>query len=74
MPPVSRPKPGLELTERQRAVLALMVEGVNNTQIARRLAVSPCTIKSHVSSVLAKFGVSSRIEAVTLASRHALVT
>jgi len=68
------PKPGLDLTERERVVLALMVEGLNNTQIAGRLVVSPSTIKSHVSSILAKLGVSSRTEAVTLALRHGLVT
>jgi NarL family two-component system response regulator LiaR len=68
------PMPGLDLTERERAVLALMVEGLNNTQIAGRLTVSPSTVKSHVSNILSKLGVSSRTEAVTLALRHGLVT
>jgi NarL family two-component system response regulator LiaR len=68
------PKPGLDLTERERVVLALMVEGLNNTQIAGRLTVSPSTIKSHVSNILTKLGVSSRTEAVTLALRHGLVS
>jgi NarL family two-component system response regulator LiaR len=68
------PKPGLDLTDRERAVLALMVEGLNNTEIAKRLGVSPSTIKSHVSNILTKLGVSSRTEAVTLALRHGLVT
>jgi NarL family two-component system response regulator LiaR len=68
------PAPGLDLTEREREVLALMVEGLNNTQIAGRLTVSPSTIKSHVSNVLSKLGVASRTEAVTLALRHKLVT
>lgn len=67
------PKPGLDLTERERAVLALMVEGLNNTQIAGRLGVSPSTIKSHVSNILSKLGVSSRTEAVTLALRNGLI-
>ena len=61
--------PGPELTERELEVLALMVEGLNNTQIAGRLTVSPSTIKSHVSSILSKLGVASRTEAVTLALR-----
>jgi len=68
------PKPGLDLTEREREVLTLMVEGLNNTQIAGRLTVSPSTIKSHVSNILTKLSVSSRTEAVTLALRHGLVT
>lgn len=63
------PAPGLDLTERERDVLRLMIEGLNNTQIAGRLTVSPSTIKSHVSSILAKLGVASRTEAVTLALR-----
>jgi two-component system, NarL family, response regulator LiaR len=65
--------PMLNLTEREREVLSLMVEGLNNTQIAGRLTVSPSTIKSHVSSILSKFGVASRTEAVTLALRNGIV-
>jgi NarL family two-component system response regulator LiaR len=68
------PPPGMDLTERERTVLALMVEGLNNTQIAGRLTVSPSTIKSHVSSILGKLGVSSRTEAVTLALRNRIVS
>jgi NarL family two-component system response regulator LiaR len=67
------PTPGLDLTEREREVLSLMIEGLNNTQIAGRLTVSPSTIKSHVSSILSKLGVASRTEAVTLALRHKLI-
>ncbi len=67
------PAPGLDLTEREREVLALMVEGLNNTQIAGRLTVSPSTIKSHVSNILSKLGVASRTEAVTLALRNRIV-
>jgi len=67
------PPPGLDLTERERAVLALMVEGLNNTQIAAKLTVSPSTVKSHVSNILTKLGAASRTEAVTLALRTRLV-
>jgi NarL family two-component system response regulator LiaR len=67
------PVRGLDLTEREREVLALMIEGLNNTQIAAKLSVSPSTIKSHVSNILSKLGVSSRTEAVTLALRQKLV-
>jgi len=64
------PTPGLDLTEREREVLALMIEGLNNTQIAVRLTVSPSTNKSHVSHILSKLVVASRTEAVTLALRN----
>jgi NarL family two-component system response regulator LiaR len=70
---VQPPPPGHDLTAREQAVLALMVEGLNNREIAARLVVSPATIKSHVSHILRKLGVSSRTEAATLAVRHELV-
>jgi two-component system, NarL family, response regulator LiaR len=67
------PVPDFGLTEREREVLVLLVEGLNNTQIAGRLSVSPSTIKSHVSNLLSKFGVESRTEAATLALRNHIV-
>ena len=67
------PAPGLDLTERELEVLALMVEGLNNTQIAGRLTISSSTVKSHVSNILSKLGVASRTEAVTLALRSRLI-
>jgi NarL family two-component system response regulator LiaR len=67
------PALGLDLTERELEVLTLMVEGLNNTQIAGRLTVSTSTVKSHVSNILSKLGVSSRTEAVTLALRSRLL-
>jgi NarL family two-component system response regulator LiaR len=68
------PAPGFDLTERERVVLALMVEGLNNTQIAGKLTVRLSTVKSHVSNILSKLGVASRTEAVTLALRNHLVS
>ncbi|MBC7877925.1 MAG: response regulator transcription factor [Anaerolineales bacterium] len=68
------PAPGLTLTEREREVLGLMIEGLNNIQIAGRLTVSPSTIKSHVSNILSKLGVASRTEAVTLALRNRILS
>jgi NarL family two-component system response regulator LiaR len=66
--------PGISLTDREREVLTLMVEGLNNTQIAALLTISPSTVKSHVSSILAKLRVTSRTEAVTLALRNRLIS
>jgi len=51
------PKPGLGLTEHEREVLALMVAGLNNAQIAKKLIVSPSTVKSHVSNIMSKLSV-----------------
>lgn len=68
------PPPGLDLTEREREVLSLMIEGLNNTQIAGKLTVSPSTIKSHVSNILSKLHVASRTEAVTLALRNHIIS
>ena len=66
--------PGHDLTAREREVLALMVQGLNNNAIAERLVVSLSTAKTHVSNVLTKLGVTSRTEAVALAVEHKLVT
>jgi NarL family two-component system response regulator LiaR len=68
------PTPGHDLTAREREVLALLVQGLNNTQIADKLVVSPSTIKSHVSHILSKLGVTSRTEVAALAVRRGLVT
>ena len=67
-------EPGFDLTPRELEVLALMVEGLNNPQIAERLVVSRSTVKFHVSSILSKLGVASRTEAVSLALKQNLVT
>jgi two-component system, NarL family, response regulator LiaR len=64
---------GDDLTEREREVLALMVDGMNNQQIAERLVIGLSTAKSHVSNVLSKLCVSTRTEAVSFALKHGLV-
>jgi NarL family two-component system response regulator LiaR len=66
-------QPGDDLTRREREVLALMVEGLSNPEIAARLIISRSTARAHVSNVLAKLGVSKRAEAITLALRNKLV-
>jgi DNA-binding CsgD family transcriptional regulator len=59
-----------DLTGRGRDVLALLVEGLKNTQVAEWPVVSPSTIKSHVSHVLAKLAVASRTGAAALTVRR----
>lgn len=66
-------KIGEDLTEREREVLALLVEGLNNNEIADRLVVSRSTAKFHVSSILSKLDASSRTEAVAIALQNNLV-
>jgi NarL family two-component system response regulator LiaR len=62
-----------DLTERERDVLRLVVEGLANKQIAQRLGIGEKTIKTHVSRVLAKLGVADRTQAAVLAIREGLV-
>ena len=61
------------LTDREREILILMVDGLDNSAIARRLFLSPSTVKNHVSSILAKLGVESRVQAAVHAVRAGLV-
>lgn len=70
--PSSRPAAS-SLTDREGAVLALLAQGYDNRAIARRLFVSPSTVKNHVSSVLAKLGLENRVQAAAYAVRHGLV-
>ncbi len=66
--------PQYDLTPRELEVLALMVKGLTNPEIASRLVVSRSTVKFHVSSILSKLGVNGRTEAVALALQQNLVT
>lgn len=62
-----------QLSELDRAVLALLVEGLNNDTIAERLGISTKTARSTVARLLAKLEVESRLQASILAVRHGLV-
>lgn len=65
---------GYDLTAREKEVLALMVKGLNNVEIAERLVVSRSTVRFHVSNILSKLHVTGRTEAVAVALQHKLVT
>jgi NarL family two-component system response regulator LiaR len=69
----SPPKIDHDLTERQLDVLALMVEGLSNNEIAERLTLSPYIVRNHVSDIFSRLGAANRTEAVALAVQHGLV-
>jgi two-component system, NarL family, nitrate/nitrite response regulator NarL len=61
------------LTRRECDCLALLVEGLDTTSMAKRLGVSRTTVRTHVQSVLTKLGVHSRLEAASLTIRYGLL-
>jgi DNA-binding NarL/FixJ family response regulator len=69
--PVNRPT--FDLTPRERDVLAELVAGRTNAEIAQRLAIAPETVKTHLTNLYAKLDVKRRSHAVGVAVRHQLV-
>jgi NarL family two-component system response regulator LiaR len=67
-------QPSFDLTEREREVLNLVVQGHSNQQIADALVISVATVKAHMSSILSKLQVSSRAEAIAYAIKHKIVS
>ncbi len=70
VPPAQPP----ELTDRENEILRLVAAGLSNADIARRLVISPLTVKTHVARVLAKLSCHDRAQLVTVAYETGLVT
>jgi DNA-binding NarL/FixJ family response regulator len=67
------PSDAVDLSAREIEVLRLIAQGRDNAQIAERLLISPMTAKNHVSNILAKLGVESRVQAAIYAVRAGMV-
>jgi NarL family two-component system response regulator LiaR len=69
-PAESESRPGHDLTSREREVLALLIEGHSNAEIAAQLHVTVAAVKYHVSNILSKLGATNRTEAAARARQH----
>ena len=67
-------QPSFDLTEREREVLNLVVQGQSNQQIADAMVITVATVKAHISNILSKLQVSSRTEAIAYAIKHKIVS
>ena len=65
---------GFDLTKREKEVLELLVDGKSNNEIAMLLSISLATVRFHLANIYSKLGAKNRIEAVTLALEHRLIT
>jgi NarL family two-component system response regulator LiaR len=65
-------KLGDDLSQREKEVLALLVDGLSNDEIAERLVISPGTVRHHVSACITKLGASNRTQAAVIAVEHGL--
>ncbi|MDX2596519.1 response regulator transcription factor [Streptomyces sp. WI03-4A] len=73
--PSAPPTAGPEcLSERERQVLTLVARGLNNTEIAEALGLSPLTAKTHVSRIMGKLGARDRAQLVVVGYESGLVT
>ena len=60
------------LTRREREIVALIAEGLTNRELADRLCISEATIRTHLTSIFLKLGVTDRLKLVVYAYRHGL--
>lgn len=72
--PADRPRTPDPLTEREAEVLRLVAQGLSNQDIARRLNISDPTVRTHVSNILSKLHLATRIQAALYALREGLVS
>jgi DNA-binding NarL/FixJ family response regulator len=70
--PTAEPQIFPELTEREREVLALIAQGYNNEEIARKLVLSQKTVRNHVSNIFSKLQVADRAQAIVRAREAGL--
>jgi DNA-binding NarL/FixJ family response regulator len=68
----SAPDPLAGISPREREVLALLVDGLPNKLIARRLGISEKTVKSHLTSIFRQIGVTDRVQAILWVERQGL--
>ncbi|MQY11559.1 Response regulator protein VraR [Streptomyces sp. RB5] len=71
--PGAQPEALRELSPREREVLGLVARGLNNTEIAETLSLSPLTAKTHVSRIMGKLGARDRAQLVVLAYESGLI-
>ena len=72
--PAEIPKALLDLTEREREILAIVARGKSNAEIARQLMISPSTAKTHVRNILRKLDCHDRVALTVLAYETGLIT
>ena len=70
---VRAPADAMDLTAREREVLTLVVEGLANKQIARRLGISEKTVKGHLTNLFQRIGVADRTQAALWAERNGIL-
>jgi DNA-binding NarL/FixJ family response regulator len=62
------------LTPRQTQIMQMMADGASSEEIARRLKVSPYTLRTHVQNILTRLGVHTKVEAMAIAIRHGKIS